>query len=223
MRNYQVFLICFFIISCRQVNKNSINTDFFIKDVFKQLTIVNFSSSIKEELLNNKHIDSTKYNETISLEIDSINNSIIIQSCIRGNTTAPCYNYYITSYFLCDSVYKIIYSNSFNSYADNNQNELVIYDYNLKCKRLMLDKSFSKVFSIHLKDFFKETTPDSIIAKYVDDVKPTYSFRHNKIFCRISDTGFANTLIDEPLLKGNVIEIIWTGRDFKIESIYIEK
>jgi len=207
-----------------KVNKRADSTRIsFISDVLFQLPIEGLSTKIKMELLKYNLIDSIDENLHISLEIDSVNNSIFIQSYQKDCMTCPGDNYYIMSYFKNDSVYKIVFSNSTNSQADNYQNVLDTYQYYLKSKKLIKDTVIYKAFSIELKDFFKKNTPDSIISKYSENIQPTYSFSKDLIHCEISDYGYSNTLLKCPWLKGNCIEINWNGKDFIIGKITLEK
>lgn len=193
----------------------------FIIEIFLNLSDIDITKEIKKELLKNSKVspDGT----LVTLSVDSLNNSVFIQSCLKESMTVPCDNYYLQSYANGDRTYKIIYSKSSISYADKYQNELLTYEYRLKEKSLTKDTTRYKALRLTLNDFFKDNTPDSILSKYSEKVHPIYSFSSNKIFCRISDTGFANTLKKEPYLRGNVVEIEWNKNAFLVKKYILEK
>jgi hypothetical protein len=203
--------------------KNEINRDFFVADVFMRLKIESLTDSVRAELLTKLKLDSIDGETHMTMDIDSINNSIFIQSCYIESSTMPCENYDIRSYQFDSINFEIIYSKNSVSYADKYQDEFKIYQYCTTTKILKEDLITQKVFNIQLKDFFNANTPDSIINSYAESVNPIFSFQDSKIFCTVSDCGYGNTLNDEKWLEGNTIEIIWNGKNFKILRIYKEQ
>ena len=218
-------LICVFISSSLIIDsdKEKGERKYFISDVFMLLPIESISNSLRLKLLKTHQIDSIDNEKYLTMDIDSLHNSIFIQSCFIESMTMPCDNYYIKSYQIDSSRFIIVYSSSSNSYADNYQNDLGIYQYDIETRKLLKDSTKRKAFNIQLKDFFESNTPKSIINKYSENVNPTYSFQDSVIFCSITDRGYGNTLNHERYLKGNVIKILWNGNDFKIDRIYKEK
>ncbi|SDC21827.1 hypothetical protein [Williamwhitmania taraxaci] len=186
----------------------------FIADVFMKLPFTSLNEEEKKELL--KNTERVLDEERQTIEIDTINNFIFIQSCFIESMTMPCENYYIRSYLQKKNVYKIVYSNSSTCFADKHQQELEVYEYNLGTKVLMKDTTEYKVLKLSLKDFFKVNTPEIVLAKYSENVSPIYTFNGKRISCYISDAGYSNTLRNEPWLKGRDIEIEWDGNTFLI-------
>ena len=205
-----VILISCFINSTAQDTKK-----LFITDVFIQLPIDTFSVTTKKELLKNRHSEDKNNKIVTDICIDSNKNSLYFQTCmLEGMMTSPCDNYYIKTYKINNNSCKIIYSKSTHSFAENHQGVLNVYRYDFKTKILEKDSTDHIAFKIKIKDFFKENTPDSVLLKYKESIEPIYSFVGDTVYCRISDKGYANILLDEPWLKGNQIEICWLGGDF---------
>ena len=178
-----------------------------------------FTEAEKKDLIRNSKISDGE-TET-NLELDTAENSIIIQSCFIGSMTMPCDIRYIKLFKTKNSNYKVVYSSSSISYADKHQNAFSIFNFDKENKKLTKDSEDYKALRLTLKDFFKDNTPSSILEKYIDNVEPIYSFEGNRLFCSISDNGYSKTLLTESSLKANIIEIEWNGEKFLIKEYKI--
>ena len=182
---------------------------------------IGFTDAEKRELIRNAKVNDGETETTF--ELDTAENSIIIQSCFIGSMTMPCDIQYIKSFKTKNNNYKVVYSSSSISYADKRQNAFSIFDFNKENKSLTKDLKDHKSLRLTLKDFFKENAPKSILEKYIDNVEPIYSFEGNRFFCSISDDGYSKTLLTESSLKANRIEIEWNGEKFLIKEYKIMK
>lgn len=224
MKIYKWLIFYVIIISCNQSQEKK-EQGAFIIDVFRKLPIIGISLDIKYELLTQIRIDSTKENLQYAIDIDSINNSILIQSSIAGcyGSSCPYNNYYIKSFKVNNELYKIVLSNCLIVPGNNSQEQFDIFDYYLSSKLLMKDTVSYPALNIQLKDFFNINTPDSIIDKLKDNITPTYSFNNDLLYCVISDYGDNYGILDNKWLEGNTIEIKWNGKYFVRSRIILIK
>lgn len=202
-------------------NRHSTDLNLPISDVFMKIPIENFTDANKEELLKNQRIDSISDDMYATLDIDSARNILFIQSCFYECGSCPCYNYSLNSYKINESSYKIAFSSYISVIpGDNHQPVIKIFNYDVKGKTLEIDSLYPKGFP-KLKDFFLESTPESILRSFSDrGVEVVYYLDFDKIICEIPNADNFQLIVDPfglyscKWFKGNRIEMKWDGIAF---------
>ncbi len=204
---------------CQNIPSTDLNLP--ISDVFMKIPFENFTNANKEELLKNQKIDSISEDMNATLDIDSAKNILFIQSCLFECHSCHCKNYFISSYKINDSSYKIAYSSFWSAIpGDGHDPVLKIYNYQIKSKTLEIDSVSPKGFPT-LKDFFMKRTPKSVIRSFSNGgVDVVYYLDFDKIICEIPNAVDCQ-LIADPFglyrckwFKGNRIEMKWDGTAF---------
>ncbi len=197
--------------------------------VLRQIELENISENLKDSILIYTNYyppsEDSDYIEYYSLQIDSIIGSARIEYGFQSGQSAYSEDD-IKLFKKSDNNYKVIYSHCTGANAMLNQNDLIIYDFDITTNLLKLDSTTNSIFDFKFKDFYKTGTPDSIIMNDMTPVEFYYDlFYPQKYDVELSLVSFLLSVNfqDNKNILGDIIGFKWINDRFiKSEPYYNE-
>ncbi len=122
-----------------------------------------------------------------------------------------------------DNTIKILSSDFSGTTSFTNQNNIEIYDYDYNKMSFLLDSVNTSFFSVDLKDYFKENTPDSVVLEFESHSSHFFQIVYieagiaeNKLF----DESFDKEITNNNWLKGNIITYYYENNKFRKSGPY---
>lgn len=167
--------------------------------------------SIELIISSNERLFEDEPNETCSYYLDTVNYAIQSEYYSGGVSVSE-----LRILFSNNDIF-VISSNFSGTRAFTTQNYLSIFKYDFEKKFFYLDSMNTKLFKVEKSDFFKESTPDSIISEFANHSSNFFNIFYtndgvavNEIF----DEIIGNDIKENKWLKGNVITFYFNNNRF---------